>query len=420
MGEEINKELAGEGKLKIEWAEDHMPVLMQLREEFAKTKPFEGLTICCCLHVTKETAVLMRTFKAGGAKVGLYSSNPLSTKDEIAEALKDEIECHAKRGETFETYKGYLAKILDMKPNICISDGGELIIEIHQNRQDLLPNVIGGTEETTTGIIRFRNMAKDGALKFPLISVNDSLTKHMFDNRYGTGQSTIDGILRATNAMISGSTFVVAGYGWCSRGIAMRAKGMGAKVIVTEINPIKALEAKMDGFRVMPMSETAKLGDIFITSTGNTDVITVEHMKAMKSGAVLGNSGHFNVEVAVGDLEKAASSKRNVRRDLDEYILDGKKIYVIGEGRLANLIAAEGHPAEVMDMSFANQALAARYLVENKGKLKSEVIPLPDEIDFSIANKKLELSGIKIDELTERQKEYLGAWKEGVFKKERE
>jgi len=416
----MSDNLAEQGKLNIELAEANMPVLMKLREEFEKSKPFEGLTIGCCLHVTKETAVLMRTLKAGGANVGLYSSNPLSTKDEIAAALQDEIECHAKRGETYETYKGYLAKILDMKPNICISDGGELIIEIHQNRQDLLPNVIGGTEETTTGIIRFRNMERDGALKFPLISVNDSMTKHMFDNRYGTGQSTIDGVLRAANRMIAGSTFVVGGYGWCSRGIAMRAKGMGANVIVTEIDPIKALEAHMDGFRVMPMSEAAKLGHFFITSTGNTNVITVEHMKQMKNGTVLGNAGHFNVEVTVKELEEAASSKRKVRRDLDEYILDGKKIYLIGEGRLANLVAAEGHPAEVMDMSFANQALAAKYLVDNKGKLEPKVIPLPSEIDISIASKKLALSGINIDELTERQKEYLSAWGEGAFKSERE
>tara|TARA_Y100000310_G_scaffold345102_1_gene461813 strand:- start:7604 stop:8857 length:1254 start_codon:yes stop_codon:yes gene_type:complete len=411
---------AEQGKLDIELAEQNMPVLMKLREEFEKTKPFEGLTIGCCLHVTKETAVLMRTLKAGGANVGLYSSNPLSTDDNIAEALQDEIECHAKRGETYEVYKGYLAKILDMKPNICISDGGELIIEIHQNRPELLEHVIGGTEETTTGIIRFRNMEKDGALKFPLVSVNDSMTKHMFDNRYGTGQSTMDGVLRSANRMIAGSTFVVGGYGWCSRGIAMRARGMGANVIVTEIDAIKALEAHMDGFRVMPMDEAAKLGNFFITSTGNTDVITVEHMKSMKNGAVLGNAGHFNVEVMVKELEESASSKKKVRRDLDEYILDGKKIYLIGEGRLANLVAAEGHPAEVMDMSFANQALAAKHLVDNKGKLKAGVIPLPSEIDVSIAKTKLDESGIKMDELSKRQKEYLAAWGEGAFKSERE
>lgn len=413
-------DLKEQGKLNIEWAEDHMPVLMKLREEFRETKPFEGLTIGCCLHVTKETAVLMRAFKDGGATVGLYSSNPLSTKDDIAEALKDEIECHAKRGESVEEYRGYLKKILEMKPNICISDGGELVIEIHTNRQDLLPGVIGGTEETTTGAIRFRNMEKDGALKFPIVSINDSMTKHMFDNRYGTGQSTIDAVMRATNIMLAGKNFVVGGYGWCSRGIAMRAHGMGCSVIVTEVDPIRALEANMDGFRVMPMNEAAKIGDIFVTSTGDTDIITVEHMKTMKNGAILGNSGHFNVEITMKKLEEAASAKRNVRNDLDEYILDGKKLYVIGEGRLANLTAAEGHPSEVMDMSFVNQALAAKYLVDNKGKLGPKVVGLPKEIDVEIARRKLEATGIKIDTLSERQDEYMHAWKEGVFKEERE
>lgn len=407
--------LAKKGKLQIDWAESRMPVLMKIREEFEKKKPFKGITIGCCLHVTKETAVLVKTLKAGGAKVGLYSSNPLSTKDEIAKALKEEIEVHAKYGESLEEYREYLNKILDMKPQICIDDGGDLITTIHREKTDLIKDVIGGTEETTTGVNRFRNMAKKRFLNFPVIAVNDAKTKYLFDNRYGTGQSTIDGILRATNVLLTGKTFVVCGYGWCGRGIAMRAKGMGANVVITEVSPLRALEAHMDGYKVLPIDDAAKIGDIFVTSTGDTDVITLDHIKEMKNGTILANAGHFNVEVAVEELEKKASRKRDIRKNLVEYEINGKKVYLIAEGRLVNLVAAEGHPSEVMDMSFANQALCVQYLVENREQLKPRVYEVPAEIDERVAKLKLMVIGIKIDSLTSKQRKYLESWKAGAF-----
>ncbi len=404
--------LADKGKKKIEWAEKHMPVLLEIRKRFSEEKPFEGITIGACLHVTKETAVLVKTLKAGGAEVYLAGSNPLSTQDDVAAALVEEgIHVFAWRGETTDEYFWAIDQVLNASPNILIDDGADLHATAHQRYREKLEEVIGGTEETTTGVIRLRAMEKDGVLEYPIVAVNDSYTKYLFDNRYGTGQSTIDGILRATNILLAGKVFVVAGYGWCGRGIAMRARGMGARVIITEVDPIKALEAVMDGFEVMPMSEAAKIGDIFITATGNIRVIDTEHIKLMKDGAILGNSGHFNVEINVEGLEKIAKAKRIIRENLVEYDLGDKRVYLIGEGRLVNLVAAEGHPSEVMDMSFSNQALAAKYLLENKGKLKNEVIRLPREIDEEIARLKLVSMGIKIDEMTEEQKEYYSSWK---------
>lgn len=404
--------LADKGKKKIEWAEKHMPVLLEIRKRFSEEKPFEGITIGACLHVTKETAVLVKTLKAGGAEVYLAGSNPLSTQDDVAAALVEEgIHVFAWRGETADEYFWAIDQLLNASPNILIDDGADLHATAHQRYREKLEEVIGGTEETTTGVIRLRAMEKDGVLEYPIVAVNDSYTKYLFDNRYGTGQSTIDGILRATNILLAGKVFVVAGYGWCGRGIAMRARGMGARVIITEVDPIKALEAVMDGFEVMPMSEAAKIGDIFITATGNIRVIDTEHIKLMKDGAILGNSGHFNVEINVEGLEKIAKAKRIIRENLVEYDLGDKRVYLIGEGRLVNLVAAEGHPSEVMDMSFSNQALAAKYLLENKGKLKNEVIRLPREIDEEIARLKLVSMGIKIDEMTEEQKEYYSSWK---------
>lgn len=404
--------LADKGKKKIEWAEKHMPVLLEIRKRFSEEKPFEGITIGACLHVTKETAVLVKTLKAGGAEVYLAGSNPLSTQDDVAAALVEEgIHVFAWRGETADEYFWAIDQVLNASPNILIDDGADLHATAHQRYKEKLEEVIGGTEETTTGVIRLRAMEKDGVLEYPIVAVNDSYTKYLFDNRYGTGQSTIDGILRATNILLAGKVFVVAGYGWCGRGIAMRARGMGARVIITEVDPIKALEAVMDGFEVMPMSEAAKIGDIFITATGNIRVIDTEHIKLMKDGAILGNSGHFNVEINVEGLEKIAKAKRIIRENLVEYDLGDKRVYLIGEGRLVNLVAAEGHPSEVMDMSFSNQALAAKYLLENKGKLKNEVIRLPREIDEEIARLKLVSMGIKIDEMTEEQKEYYSSWK---------
>ncbi|MHA1594879.1 MAG: adenosylhomocysteinase [Candidatus Baldrarchaeia archaeon] len=404
--------LADKGKKKIEWAEKHMPVLLEIRKRFSEEKPFEGITIGACLHVTKETAVLVKTLKAGGAEVYRAGSNPLSTQDDVAAALVEEgIHVFAWRGETADEYFWAIDQVLNASPNILIDDGADLHATAHQRYKEKLEEVIGGTEETTTGVIRLRAMEKDGVLEYPIVAVNDSYTKYLFDNRYGTGQSTIDGILRATNILLAGKVFVVAGYGWCGRGIAMRARGMGARVIITEVDPIKALEAVMDGFEVMPMSEAAKIGDIFITATGNIRVIDIEHIKLMKDGAILGNSGHFNVEINVEGLEKIAKAKRIIRENLVEYDLGDKRVYLIGEGRLVNLVAAEGHPSEVMDMSFSNQALAAKYLLENKGKLKNEVLRLPREIDEEIARLKLVSMGIKIDEMTEEQKEYYSSWK---------
>ncbi|MCL5432772.1 MAG: adenosylhomocysteinase [Patescibacteria group bacterium] len=409
--------LAGEGKLKIEWAGQAMQVLKSIGVRFAKEKPFKGLTIAACLHVTSETANLLLTLKAGGAKVVTNASNPLSTQDSVAASLVKDygIQTFAVKGEDSKTYYNHLNAVLDFKPQITMDDGGDLIYMLHTKRQNQIKDIIGSSEETTTGVIRLKAMEKEKALKLPVIAVNDSDTKHLFDNRYGTGQSTIDGIIRATNNLLAGKVFVVCGYGFCSRGIAMRAKGMGANVIVTEIDPIRALEASMDGYRVMQMKDAVKLGDIIVSATGDKHVITVTHMKLMKDGAIIANSGHFDVEIDMAGLEKIKKGKRRLRNSLDEYIMPGnKKVYVLGEGRLVNLAAAEGHPAEVMDMSFANQALAAEYFVKNKGKLENKVYVLPKEIDANVARLKLKAMGISIDTLTPEQKRYLSSWDEGT------
>ncbi|RLF67611.1 MAG: adenosylhomocysteinase [Thermoplasmata archaeon] len=396
--------LAESGKKNIEWAERHMPVLLKLRDKFSEEKPLSGIRVGACLHVTKETAVLIRTLMAGGAEVYLAGSNPLSTQDDVAAALASEgVHVFAWRGETEEEYFWAIKRVLEAKPDILIDDGADLHVTAHEQFKQVIKNVIGGTEETTTGVIRLRAMEKEGVLSYPIIAVNSSYTKYLFDNRYGTGQSTIDGILRATNILLAGKTVVVAGYGWCGRGIAMRARGMGARVIVTEVNPIRALEAVMDGFEVMPMKEAAKIGDVFITATGNINVIDEEHFRLMKNGAILGNAGHFNVEINIKALEQMSRRKRTIRPNLEEYDLGDKKLYLIGEGRLVNLVAAEGHPSEVMDMSFANQALAVKYLIENHEKLSNSVMKIPDEIDFEIAILKLESMGVCIDEMTEKQ-----------------
>ncbi|MEJ2127023.1 MAG: adenosylhomocysteinase [Candidatus Bathyarchaeota archaeon] len=408
--------LAPQGALLVEWATEHMPVLAQIRSRFEKEKPLKGITIGACLHVTKETAVLALTLKAGGATVALCGSNPLSTQDEVAAYLATKgINVYAWREQPTEDYFWCINQVLDYKPQITMDDGADVVGVIHKERTDLIPNVIGGTEETTTGVIRLRAMEQDKALKYPIIAVNDAYTKYLFDNRYGTGQSTLDGILRATSVLIAGKYFVVAGYGWCGRGLAMRAKGQGAKVIVTEVDATKALEAVMDGFLVMPMEEAAELGDIFVTLTGDTSVIRKEHMEQMKDGAIVANSGHFNVEIDIQDLEKMATSKRTLRPNLEEYTLpDGKRIHLLAEGRLVNLAAAEGHPSEVMDMSFANQAMNAEYLVKNKG-LDIKVYRVPQEIDELVAGLKLKALGVSIDELTDKQKKYLATWDEGTI-----
>src|SRR6185369_4770361 len=394
--------LAAEGKLKIEWAGNQMPVLETIKKRFEKEKPLKGQTIAACLHVTSETANLLITLKAGGATVVANASNPLSTQDSVAASLVKDfaIPTYAIKGEDNKTYFEHLNAVLDVHPTITMDDGGDLIYALHTTRKAQLKELIGSSEETTTGVIRLKAMEKEGALKLPVIAVNDSDTKHLFDNRYGTGQSTIDGILRATNILLAGKTFVVGGYGWCSRGIAMRAEGMGANVIVTEVDPIRGLEAAMDGYRVMPMSEAAKIGDIFVSATGDKHVISLEIMKNMKDGAIVANSGHFDVEIDMAGLEKLKKTKRRLRPSLDEYVLpNGKKIYILGEGRLVNLAAAEGHPAEVMDMSFANQALAAEFFVKNKGKLANKVHVFPRELDIQVASLKLEAMGIGIDKL---------------------
>ncbi|MCW4022977.1 MAG: adenosylhomocysteinase [Candidatus Bathyarchaeota archaeon] len=408
--------LAPQGALLVEWATEHMPVLAQIKSRFEKEKPLKGITIGACLHVTKETAVLALTLKAGGATVALCGSNPLSTQDEVAAYLATQgINVYAWREQPTDEYFWCINQVLDYKPQVTMDDGADVVGVLHKERTDLLKNVIGGTEETTTGVIRLRAMEQDNALKYPIIAVNDAYTKYLFDNRYGTGQSTIDGILRATSVLIAGKYFVVAGYGWCGRGLAMRAKAMGAKVIVTEVDATKALEAVMDGFFVMPMEDAAELGDIFVTLTGNTSVIRKEHMEKMKDGAIVANSGHFNVEIDIQDLEKMAKSKRTLRPNLEEYTLpSGKRIHLLAEGRLVNLAAAEGHPSEVMDMSFANQAMNAEYLVKNKG-LKIKVYRVPKEIDELIAGLKLKALGVSIDELTEKQKKYLATWDEGTI-----
>jgi adenosylhomocysteinase len=408
--------LAPQGALLVEWASKHMPVLAQIRARFEKEKPLAGVTIGACLHVTKETAVLAETLKAGGATVALCASNPLSTQDEVAAYLATKgIKVYAWRDQKTDEYFWCINKVLDYKPQITMDDGADVVGTLHTERTELLENVIGGTEETTTGVIRLRAMEQDNALKYPIIAVNDAYTKYLFDNRYGTGQSTIDGILRATSILLAGKYFVVAGYGWCGRGLAMRAKGMGAKVVVTEINPTKALEAVMDGFQVMPISKAAEIGDVFVTLTGNTSVIRKEHMQKMKDGAIIANSGHFNVEINIPDLEKMSKSKRTLRPNLVEYTLaDGRKLHLLAEGRLVNLAAAEGHPSEVMDMSFANQALSSEYLVKNKG-LEIRVYRVPKEIDELVASLKLKAINVEIDELTKEQKKYLATWDAGTI-----
>jgi len=410
--------LAPGGRYRIEWAERDMPVLRQIRERFEKERPLEGVRLSACLHITTETANLARTLQAGGADVVLTASNPLSTQDDVAASLVShfEIPVYAIKGEDNATYYDHLKRALDHRPHITMDDGADLVSELHKNRTELLDEVIGGTEETTTGVIRLRAMAHDGALKFPVIAVNDSLTKHLFDNRYGTGQSTIDGIIRATNVLLAGRVVVVGGYGWCSRGIAMRAKGMGANVIVTEVDPLKALEAVMDGFRVMPMIEAAPIGDIFVTSTGDINVIDTHHFEAMKDGAIVANSGHFNVELNIPGLrEMATGEPRLVRPFVEQYRLpDGRAINVLAEGRLVNLSAAEGHPASVMDMSFANQSLGAEYMLRNGKSLENKVYTIPEEIDQEIARLKLESMGVTIDTLTEEQVRYLNQWQEGT------
>jgi len=409
--------LAEGGRRRIEWAEREMPVLRSIHERFELERPLEGIRMSACLHVTTETANLMRTLQAGGADVVLTASNPLSTQDDVAACLVShfEIPVFAIKGENNRTYYKHIDAALDHRPQLTMDDGADLVSTIHKERWGQLSEVIGGTEETTTGVIRLRAMAADGELKFPVVAVNDAMTKHFFDNRYGTGQSTIDGIIRATNILLAGKTFVVAGYGWCARGLAMRARGMGSNVVVTEVDPMKALEAVMDGFRVMPMMEAAPIGDIFITLTGDINVLDKHHFEVMKDGAIVGNSGHFNVEINLPALEEMAEEKRLVRPFVDAYHLpDGRTIHVLGEGRLINLAAAEGHPASVMDMSFANQALSAEYMVKNADKLENIVYGVPEEIDREIARLKLESMNVIIDKLTEEQIKYLNSWKEGT------
>jgi adenosylhomocysteinase len=410
-----DKSLAPQGHLQIEWASRHMPVLNLIKNRFEKEKPFKGLTLGACLHVTKETAVLVQALTAGGAKIALCGSNPLSTQDDVAAALADSgVHVFAWRGQNTEEYYKCIDNALDYKPSITLDDGADLVGTLHSKRQAQLKDVKGGTEETTTGVIRLRAMEKDGSLKYPIVAVNDAYTKYLFDNRYGTGQSTMDGILRATNSLIAGKTFVVCGYGWCSRGIAMRAQGFGANVIVTEVQPIRALEAVMNGLRVMPIAEAAALGDIFVTATGDISVIRKEHMQKMKDGVIMANSGHFNVEVNIKDLESLSTKKRTMRPNLEEYTLkEGKKLYLLAEGRLVNLAAAEGHPSEVMDMSFANQALCSEYIAKS-AKLPPKVVTVPKEIDEKVAELKLKSMNVKIDDLTEEQKKYLSTWEMGT------
>ncbi|HOJ20584.1 MAG TPA: adenosylhomocysteinase [Armatimonadota bacterium] len=409
--------LAPKGRLRIEWAAAEMPVLALIRERFEREKPLKGLRLVACLHVTTETANLAITLKAGGAEVALCASNPLSTQDDVAAALVADygIPTFAIKGEDHETYYRHIHQALDLKPHLTMDDGADTVSVIHSERQELMAEIIGGTEETTTGVIRLRAMEKDGVLRYPIIAVNDAETKHFFDNRYGTGQSTIDGILRATNRLLAGTKFVVAGYGWCGRGIAMRARGMGAQVIVTEVDPIRALEAVMDGYLVMPMAEAVKQGSIFCTATGDVSVLRQEHFEAMRDGAILCNSGHFNVEIDIPALESMAKSKRTVRDFVDEYTLpNDRRIYLLGEGRLINLASAEGHPASVMDMSFANQALCAEYMARNASQLERKVYAVPREIDRNIAALKLHSMGVAIDTLTSEQREYLASWEMGT------
>lgn len=412
-----NLDFAEQGKKRIEWANQSMPVLQSIRKDFIKNQPLKGKRVSACLHVTSETANLMITLRDGGADVVLCASNPLSTQDEVAASLvKDyNIPTFAIKGEDNDSYYSHIMAALDHKPHLTMDDGADLVSVALTKRKDAIANIIAGTEETTTGVIRLRAMAKAGELQYPIIAVNDALTKHMFDNRYGTGQSTIDGVIRCTNILLAGSKFVVAGYGWCGRGLASRARGMGADVIVTEIDPTKAIEAVMDGFRVMSMNEAAKIGDVFVTVTGNKNVIAKDHFEVMKNGAVVANSGHFNVEIDIPALEKMSKSKRATRDFVEEFSMgDGRKIYLLGEGRLINLAAAEGHPASVMDMSFANQALCSEYLVKNYASLEKKVYPVPIDLDKKVAKLKLESMGVKIDKLTSEQEEYLASWSEGT------
>jgi len=409
--------LAGKGELRVEWAMKSMPVLQLIQRRFERNKPLKGVRLAACLHVTSETAALMKTLKAGGAELGLCASNPLSTQDDVAAFLVKslKISVFAIKGEDNKTYYRHIYSVLDLKPKLTMDDGADLVSTLHTKRRKLLSGVVGGTEETTTGVIRLRSMARKGVLKYPIIAVNDANTKHFFDNRYGTGQSTIDGIIRATNRLMAGSVFVICGYGWCGRGLAMRAQGMGASVIITEVDPLKALEAVMDGFRVMPMSEAAPVGDIFCTLTGDIHVIRKEHFLQMKDGAILANSGHFNVEIDLPALEKITAGKRFIREYVEEFRLKNRRrIYVLAEGRLINLAAAEGHPSSVMDMSFANQALAAEFLVKNRGKLGKKVHDVPAAIDQEIGRLKLASMGVKIDVLTPLQKKYLTSWEMGT------
>jgi len=409
--------LADAGKLRIEWADRDMPVLASIRERFAAEKPLDGLRVSACLHVTTETANLMRTLKAGGADIVLCASNPLSTQDDVAAALVEHygIRTYAIKGEDTETYYAHVDSAIDHKPQMTMDDGADVVGRIHAKRPEALVDIIGGTEETTTGVIRLRAMAADGALKFPIVSVNDAMTKHLFDNRYGTGQSTLDGVIRATNRLLAGRTLVVSGYGWCGRGVAMRASGMGSNVVVLEVDPLKALEAVMDGYRVMPAVEAAAIADIWITVTGDVNVIDSAAFDAMKDGAIIANSGHFNCEIDIASLRERAVSTREVRPLVEEFTLaDGRVIYLLADGRLVNLSCAEGHPANVMDMSFANQALAAEYIVKNAASLEAGVYPVPADIDADIARLKLATLGVKLDTLTAEQAKYLASWQEGT------
>ena len=409
--------LAKKGALRTEWARNNMPVLGLVAQRFSKEKPLKGLQIACCLHVTTETAVLMEVLKVGGASLALCASNPLSTQDDVAASLASDLKIavFAIKGEDTKTYYRHIQSALAIKPDITMDDGADLVSTIHQRPFSMHKNIIGGTEETTTGVIRLRALARQGKLRYPIIAVNDAQTKHLFDNRYGTGQSTVDGVVRATNKLLAGANFVVCGYGWCGKGVAMRAKGMAAKVIIVEVDPLRALEATMDGYEVMRISDAAKIGEVFVTTTGDTSVIRKEHFVLMKDQAILSNAGHFNVEIDIPALEKLSKKKKRIRDFVDEYILrDGRKIYLLGEGRLINLAAAEGHPAQVMDMSFANQALSVEYIAKNYKKLLKQVYKVPEDIDKNIANLKLKSMGIKIDTLTQEQKKYLTSWELGT------
>jgi len=409
--------LADQGRLRIEWAAQEMPVLALIEERFKREQPLKGMRLSACLHVTTETANLIRALKVGGTDVRLCASNPLSTQDDVAAALVADlgVPVFAVKGEDSETYYQHIHAALDHGPHLTMDDGADAVSTLHKGRTDLVGNVLGGTEETTTGVIRLRAMAADGVLRYPIIAVNDAMTKHFFDNRYGTGQSTVDGIMRATNILLAGKTFVVGGYGWCARGIAMRARGMGANIVVTEVDPLRALEAIMDGYRVMPMLEAAKIGDIFVTSTGDINVVDRDHFEVMKDGAIVANSGHFNVEINIPALEAMAQEVRSIRPSVQQYVLaDGRRINLLGEGRLVNLAAAEGHPSAVMDMSFANQALCAEYIAKNHQALERTVYAVPEKIDRDIARLKLTAMGVEIDTLTDEQVRYLTSWEEGT------